>query len=315
VAFSPDSSYVAAAAGTEGEFGGGGQAGEVRFWNVLSGARCARLTDFNGPVRALVFSSDSRRLLTASSNIWQHAGELRRYDLGPLGWGGEPVRQEWRSLPNKHLTGVCYAAAGDLIYVTGRDQNEGRVFQHRADNLQPTNVEVRDREGTGFMPNRPRLAPQIAAAGGDGRVAVMDRDGMTLRVFDSRLQAPGTLTAATGRFTALAAHAETGVLALACSDGVIRTYDGRTLKKVQELRGHRDEVLGLAYAPDGRRLASFGKDGVVKVWDPATGQELLTLPMQAEARKPPLAVAFSADNRWLAVAGGEIVYLFGSDRD
>src|SRR5262249_15859273 len=40
---------------------------------------------------------------------------------------------------------------------------------------------------------------------------------------------------------------------------------------------HRQGVQGLAFSPDGQRLASASADGVVQVWKAATGEVLLTI--------------------------------------
>ena len=59
-------------------------------------------------------------------------------------------------------------------------------------------------------------------------------------------------------------------------------------------------VTAVAFSPDGRRLASAGGDGTVRLWDPATGAELAAL---TGHDGPVAAVAFSPDGRRLASAG------------
>ena len=48
----------------------------------------------------------------------------------------------------------------------------------------------------------------------------------------------------------------------------VKSRDGAT---VADLRGHEQPVTALAFTPDGRTLVSAGRDGVVHLWDVATG--------------------------------------------
>ncbi len=84
--------------------------------------------------------------------------------------------------------------------------------------------------------------------------------------------------------------------------GGVRFWDGDTFRDLGYLGGHSAPVTGLAFSPDGRRLASAswdmnrGSAGELKLWDLATGTELLTLGGHQ-------VVAFSADGRFLASPG------------
>jgi WD40 repeat protein len=68
--------------------------------------------------------------------------------------------------------------------------------------------------------------------------------------------------------------------------GEIKIWDAATGREVRALTGQRGGILCLAYSPDGKRLAAGGRGakagpqpvtGEAKVWDTASGKEVLTL--------------------------------------
>jgi WD40 repeat protein len=63
---------------------------------------------------------------------------------------------------------------------------------------------------------------------------------------------------------------------------------------------HYDGVFGLAFSPDGRRLASSSYDAVVRLWDVRTGEHMLAMRHDHQGRV--FAVQFSPDGSRLVSA-------------
>src|SRR5262249_30279213 len=65
--------------------------------------------------------------------------------------------------------------------------------------------------------------------------------------------------------------------------GIVQGWDVESGREVTTYRGHAGGVFGVAFSPDGKAIASVGGDrqrgtGEVKVWDVATGRDILAIP-------------------------------------
>lgn len=88
-------------------------------------------------------------------------------------------------------------------------------------------------------------------------------------------------------------------------NGKVVLIDPTTGKKVRELApGHQYGVTDLAFHPDGKHLASSGRDTVVRVWGVADGKMVKELgkPRGGQFKDWLHAVSFSPDGRLLAAA-------------
>jgi WD40 repeat protein len=153
----------------------------------------------------------------------------------------------------------------------------------------------------------------LASGGADG----------TVRLFDLTAPAEGRPWARPGTsFYDLAYSPDGAWLATAAEGGVVRLYDVKTGRVGHTLRGHAESPLNgrdsnrvtrLAFAPDGKTLATGGNDSRVMLWEVASGRRRADL----EGRPADRAVvgsqtvgslAFSPDGLLLAAGFGAPTY-------
>jgi WD40 repeat protein/tetratricopeptide (TPR) repeat protein len=100
--------------------------------------------------------------------------------------------------------------------------------------------------------------------------------------------------------TARAAFAPVSVHLISLPDG-----RGRMV-----LNGHNLAVCDVAFRPDGRRLATLGYDGTMRVWDTETGRPIRTLSLETRPGQFDPGLSWSPDGRWLAGAAAGVARIW-----
>jgi WD40 repeat protein len=76
-------------------------------------------------------------------------------------------------------------------------------------------------------------------------------------------------------------------------DFTVRLWDAASLRPMATLAGHTEIVRGIAFSPDGTRLASSSDDYTIRIWTAPSGVPLLAL--RTEGHRRVLAVHFTPD--------------------
>jgi WD40 repeat protein/serine/threonine protein kinase len=311
VAFSPDGRVLATGDG----------AGTIRLWNATTNEAKALLRGHSGPINAVTFAPDGRSLISASVDgtvkVWDVAAELDPNILtGHKAWlshlalspdgktlavadadADENAVKLWDLASRKPVGTLsgheqpvsCLAfAPGGHILATG---SGGIVRLWDVATRKP----LQEFQHSGFV-GGVDFSPDgkvLAAGGAAGRLLVWD---LATRQEVAELdQARRVLFSPDGRW-----------LATSFND-TIRLLDVATWQTVATFSGDSTAVLGLAFAPNGRTLASRDGGGTLRLWDLVAKRQIASGRGHSPTRPPAIAgaVAYSPDGRRLATSGGD----------
>jgi WD40 repeat protein/DNA-binding SARP family transcriptional activator len=271
--------YAAAFSQDGGRFATGSMDRTAKVWDAATGHELLTLIGHRAPVRRVAFSPDGRRLATASTD-----GDARVWDLGPAREALALPTTEASRAPGR----VSYNADGSRV-MEGLSDATAWVWDAASGEHVLTLRGHTDRVvGTAFS----RDGRHLATSSFDG----------TARLWDAASGEPlSVLTGHIGRVWGVAFSSDSARVASAGQDGTTRIWDVATGREL--LRLPSGPAASVAFSPDGSRLAVGSLlEGQVGVWNPTSGELLLTLRGHKGAV---WSVAYSADSERLVSVSGD----------
>jgi WD40 repeat protein len=274
VAFSPDSTKLAAAGGDPFH---GGNAG-LRFFDLGTGKEIRQLIGHNQPAYMVAFSPDGKTLISVSCD------QVIRWDTA----NGQKLT-EWKLRSTAAL--AISPDRATLAWVDGETEDKTIHLSDAATGKELRRLKSHKRAITSvaYSPDGKYLAS------GNPFEPICLWDAGTGKVVRRLDQHQGGM--------ALKFSADSKTLASASMDGKVRTWDIQTGQEKATLRGYRGWVNAVAFAPDGKTLALAGADSqVIYQWDLASGNEL----QPARGHHGQIhTLAFSPDGKLLATGAGD----------
>lgn len=271
--------------------GGSAQDHSVRVWDP-SGTPHGVLEGNQKQVAAVGFSSDSARVLSAG-----YDGTIRVWDLqGKL---ITSINQTVDKAPLSITNLLSVFSADGTKFAYSNDMGEGPfVFDMNSHKQMNFNSALAGSGSPGAIAINSNGSKLAVVAGETGIIYVIDTSSGKATAVLKPVGSPGA-----GQITI----SKDNSMVAASNDATshILIFDAASQKQLAELKGHRENssgtfsVMGIAFSPDGKLLATASYDKSVRVWDVAAGKQLAVF---EAVGKGPCTVAWSPDQTVFATA-------------
>lgn len=269
---------------------------EVRLWDATTGQSTVILSGVPGRFSSIAFDAEGKHLAacTLDGTVVVATADT-----------GQPILTLPRVFSSAHS--VAFSHDGERV-AAGGDQRNKNAASNVDGALKVWNL-VTGKEIFACTGHTDRIVSVVFSP--DGTRLVSGSWDKTVRVWDAQTGAEVfTLRGHTGYISCVTVSRD-GRRFASCSDardsahgslwkGEIRIWDLQTGQELLNLHGHGGAISGVAFSPDGLRLASAGlHDSTVKLWHPDTGQELLSFQAHCSGIS---ALAFGPEGHRVATA-------------
>ena len=270
----------------------GGSDTIARLWDANTGKEIRAFTGHTESIFSVAFSPSDRVLLTESDDSTRLWNADSGDSLGAIDTNrGYPVGAAFSPDGASMLIGFSdYARIWNLK--TGKP---GTIFQGDSNPLKQISLSA---DGTRMLVLSTTLRMVAQHVKGDFGKSV------EMRLWD--LETGRVIRAATTDipFGSDGVLAPDGRMMLAGSDGKgsAELSDPETGHPILALQGHTDQITGIAFSRDGRRVLTGSWDGTAKLWDTSTGRVIRTFRVPAA---PVGTVALSPDGHQAVTCSGD----------
>jgi len=283
--FSPDGRTLATASSDR----------TVALWDVASGAERLRLPAHGHPVFGLAYAPDGKRIFTG--DLLDNTVRIWSADSGaPLGTMA-PDRTESGSckvVPNRSLRGC--PGIYDLAVAP-----DGRTLAVAETRGAVRLWDLSTRRQQAVLHGHTAAVYHVVFSGKSGRQLISaDMGGMVRRWDPDAGKELDAFRAHDRTSFGLAMHPGGSLLGTGAKGGEVRLWD-LSLSLPPPPEGHGDHVSNVVFSPDGKTLASSGRDRMIRLWDRRSGKQVRQLKGHTDAVR---GLAFGPGERTRIIGDG-----------